>query len=347
MSSSEPGRKIKLTDIAQRAGVSVASVSRYINQPDLLSMELRSKIESAVAHLGYEVPKPDTAGNFGSEAMVMLITDPLNMYLHELVNAAQDEIGNSEVLPIVINTTHDVNRQRELLQLLTEHGARGVIACGSDLRAADWVAFYEASGIPLVVEGMRVNHPNIYSVMVDFEQAARRITQHLISLGHTRIGYLPGPAGSEHSIERRRGIARALDERGLSLRPELCPSVPNTQEGAFQGTAQLLALPPALRPTALISYNDMLALGALNAVRTHGLRVPDDISVVGFDDILIAAHTAPALTTVAIPKRRIGMLAAQWLLRTWAQPAGTQPQGGLTLLESPLVMRESTGPRAG
>jgi DNA-binding LacI/PurR family transcriptional regulator len=182
--------------------------------------------------------------------------------------------------------------------------------------------------------------------MVDFQQAARRITQHLIALGHTRIAYLAGPRHSEHSIERHRGIAHALAERGLALWPSLCPDVPNTHEGAFQGAAQLLQLPPDERPSAIIVYNDMLALGALHAARTLHRRVPDDISIVGFDDIMIAAHTHPALTTVAIPKQRMGRLAAQWMLRTWAQPE-TSPQGGLTLLESPLVLRESTGLAAG
>jgi DNA-binding LacI/PurR family transcriptional regulator len=187
-----------------------------------------------------------------------------------------------------------------------------------------------------------VEHPRIPSVVVDFTAATYQVTQHLLNLQHSRIAYLGGLVNSETSQQRRTGIQTALAEANLSLRPEWCVnSFPNV-EGGFQAMSSLLAQNGTERPTAVIAYNDMLAIGALNAIRTHRLRVPEDISVVGFDGISIAAYTNPPLTTINQPKFQMGKLAMR-ILHAMIQ-GQEMPGGGYTLMESPLIIRGSTAP---
>lgn len=349
-------RPPKLADIAALAGVSVSSVSRFMNQPMLLSEDLQTRIGQAAQTLGYNASpaateeasprsssKPRNGGQLYNDVLAIVITDASNLYLADLVFGVQEEAKLDDIQTIIVNTSNDIERERNTQKWLGQLNLKGIIVSGTDIGGQDWVTFYEQTRVPLVLENIRVQHPNIFCIGVDFETVGRRITQYLMDLGHSRIGYLAGPATAEHSLARRRGIEQALSEHGFGLRPECCPNVPNTYEGAVQGTTHLISLPDEQRPSAIIVYNDMLALGALQAAQAHRLRVPEDLSIISFDDIVIAAHTRPALTTVSLPAQRIGRLAVQWLRRTWANLPHQVPQGGLTLLESRLVVRESTG----
>jgi len=354
-----PNHPPKLSDIAKLAGVSVASVSRFINQPQLLSEALQQRINLAAQSLGHSALVPPAQVNHRASAkprasvqqygdvLAIVITDARNLYLADLIFGAQEEANQDDIQTIVVDTTHQIEKQRATQKWLSQLNLKGIIVSGTDIGGQDWVSFYEQTHIPLVLENIRVQHPNIFCVAIDFETVGRRITQYLMDLGHSRIGYLAGPATAEHSLARRRGIEQALSEHGYGLRPEYCPDVPNSYEGAVQGATYLISLPDAQRPTAIIVYNDMLALGVLHAAQAHRLRVPEDLSIISFDDVVIAAHTRPALTTVALPAQLIGRLAVQWLKRTWANLPNQAPQGGLTLLESRLVVRESTGVASG
>jgi DNA-binding LacI/PurR family transcriptional regulator len=177
--------------------------------------------------------------------------------------------------------------------------------------------------------------------MIDIKSAAYRATQHLLNLNHTRIAYLAGHNSIEGSIARQQGIELALGEAGLSLPTQWHPVGFRTTEGGFQAMSALLAMPEAERPTAVIAFNDLMALGALQAARTHGLHVPYDISIVGFDDIAMAAHANPPLTTVDLPKYYLGQLAVR-MLRQMRQDLS--PPRSYNLLEGRLVVRESTAP---
>lgn len=144
------------------------------------------------------------------------------------------------------------------------------------------------------------------------------------------------------SKARRSGMESALGEAGLSLKEEWCPSSFPNVDGGFQAMSKLLALPTSDRPTAVIAFNDIMALGAMHAIRSHRLKVPEDISVVGFDDIAMAAHANPPLTTVSQPRYQMGQLAMR-MLRQMIR-GETHLGGSYTLVESPLIVRESTAP---
>lgn len=329
-----------LLDVAHRAGVSPATVSRVLNKTAPVRESVRARVLSSATELGYEpvTVRPRTLDN----AIALLIPDILNPFFAEIVRGVQDEANASGYLPILFDSMEDPSREEKVLQRLATQPMLGTILCGSRLTTAVLSAFVSHNNTPLVIINRTLHHPKVACVRTDLESGAWRATRHLLDLNHTRIAFLTGPITSEQSMARRRGVEKAMTEAGLSLLPELCPaSFPNV-DGGFQAMSSLLALPLANRPTAVIAYNDLMALGVLHAIRAHRLRVPDDISVVGVDDIAMAAHANPPLTTIAQPKYRMGRLAMQTLHRMLQ--GHLPPEESFTLMESPFVVRESTAP---
>jgi DNA-binding LacI/PurR family transcriptional regulator len=335
-----------IRDIAQHAGVSSATVSRVINKTAPVNAETEARVQAAILALGYAVrpsePRPERRP---PGTIALLITDLLNPFFSDIVRGIEDEADPANLGLLLYNLSEDTRRERRALAQIAERSVEGVIACASRVAVPDLIQLYEQHRIPLVVINRRLSHPAIPAVLIDFAQAAYRAAQHVLQLGHRQIAYLGGNPVAESSLARRSGVVRALVERGLELPDIWCPtSFPNIV-GGFQAVSALFARPCSERPTAVIGYNDLMALGALQAARAHGLHVPDDLSVVGFDGIEMAAHAHPPLTTIEQPRYRLGQLAMQ-LLRE--QIAGRPlPAHSYTLLESPLIVRESTAPPRG
>jgi DNA-binding LacI/PurR family transcriptional regulator len=271
-----------------------------------------------------------------------LIPDILNPFFADIARGVQDEAGSGGSVTVLLDTMEDPQREEQLLRTLVRQPIGGVIACGPRLPTEELIAVQRRYRVPMVVLNRSIRHPEIPCVIVDSENATYRATRHLLDLHHTRVAFIAGPSTSEAAQSRRRGVEAALAETGLALPPEWSvSSLPNVN-GGFLAMSSLLALPPAQRPTAVIVYNDIMALGALHAARAQRQRVPEDVSVIGFDDIAMAAHANPPLTTISQPKYRMGRLALQLLRRVIdGQPS---PGEGYTLMESPLIVRESTGP---
>jgi LacI family transcriptional regulator len=335
----EEGKRPTLSDVAQQAQVSIATASRVLRNTGPVSQELRQRIENAMAALGY-TPRLDP-NHADRGTIALLVGDLLNPYFPEVVRGVQEEVDNYEMILTLYNLTDHPQRQHQLLQKLSKPLVKGVILAGFSPfpELLTWQKRYK---IPLVLFNRRVSQQGVHCIMVDFENAMYRATQHLLSLNHTRIGHLASPSTGEIAEARQRGIRAALAEIGLTLRPEWCPVVPpgTEVEGGFQAMRSLLDLPKAERPTAAIAFNDIIAIGALHAVRAAGLRVPQDISVIGVDDISMAAYAQPPLTTIGQPKYRMGKLAVQTLRRI--SEGKFNLGNNCTLLESPLIVREST-----
>jgi DNA-binding LacI/PurR family transcriptional regulator len=330
-----------IADVAHHAQVSTATISRMLRNTGPVSQDLRQRIEASIATLGY-TPRP-ASKHPGKGALALLVGDLLNPYFPEVVRGVQEEADSCEMVLSLYNLTDHPQRQSQLLQQLNKAGVEGIILAGLS-PFPELLAWQQSRGIPLVLFNRQVHQPGVHCIVVDFENAMYRATQHLLGLNHTRIGHLASPNTGEIAEARLRGIRAALAEAGLALRPEWCPAVPpgTEVEGGFQSMRGLLDLPGDERPTAIIAFNDIIAVGALHAVRAYGLRVPQDISILGVDDIAIAAHAHPPLTTVGQPKYRMGKLAVQTLRR---MSEGKVSLGtNCTLLESPLIVRESTGP---
>jgi LacI family transcriptional regulator len=216
----------------------------------------------------------------------------------------------------------------------------GIISLSIWLPPEAWIEHYDNAKAPIVVLNTEAEHPKIASFLVNFEAAAAQATQHLLDLGHTRIVYLSDYA---HPVAegQLRGIRNALSRRGHNYPEEYKVSIPMTPEGVSQGISRIMRLPSEKRPTAIFAFDDDVAIDTLNALRYYGLRVPEDISVLGFDNVPMAAHTYPPLTTVDVPKRRMGIQMVG-LLEKLAQNDGA-PLGS-TIVDGQLVVRGSTGP---
>ncbi len=335
-------RRPSLADIARHANVSPATVSRVLNNTAPVRESVRTRVLNSLTALGYVPPSARSTSSVLRNTIALVIPDILNPYFPEVVRGVQDEAGLNGFLPLLLDSAEDPQRERQFVRMLASQPVSGVIMCGSRLPVDDLISIRTRHAVPMVLLNRSIHHPEISCVLADTENATYRATHHLLNLNHKRIAYLPGPVTSEASQARRCGVQTALKEAGLILRDEWCPvSFPNTN-GGFQAMSALLTLPPDERPTAVIVYNDIMALGVLHAIRAYHLRVPEDISVIGMDDIAIAAHTNPPLTTIAQPKYNMGRLAMQ-ILRRMIE-GNPPPEDGYTLVESSLIIRESTAP---
>jgi LacI family transcriptional regulator len=331
--------RTNLIDVARHAGVSPATVSRVLNKTAPVSESVHARVLASLTALDYQ-PTLARSSSSSPNTIALVVPDLLNPYFSEVVRGVQDEAKIDGFMLLLFDTTEDVQREKQALQALADRSVSGIVNCASRLDSQELIAIRERRKTPMVVINRTIRHPLIPCITVDSENATYRATRHLLDLNHTRVAYLAGPSNSESSQARRRGIEKALGEAGLSLRPEWCPSGFPNVDGGFQAMSAVLALSPSAPPTAAIAYNDIMALGALHAIRTQHLGVPDHISVIGFDDIAMAAHANPPLTTIAQPKYRMGRLAMQ-ILHELIQ--GHSSLGdGYNLVESPLVVREST-----
>jgi LacI family repressor for deo operon, udp, cdd, tsx, nupC, and nupG len=337
----------KISDVAQDAGVSIATVSRVIHNTGPVSEDTRRRVEEAVQRLGYQArrtPKralADYSADSLAEKLVLLFTgDIVNPFFAEVIRGTQEELDVQKNVLSIMQLSADRSR---LIQAASQLPIMGIILTGSS-PFPELLAWREESQIPLVVINYRISQPGISCILVDFRDAFARATRHLINLGHTRIGYVDDNASSEIGEARLQGYKGVLAEAGIPFRPELYTAMPSDTHayGGFQAASNLLALPPEDRPTAVLSFNDLFALGVMHAVQAHGMRVPEDISVIGCDDMPMAPYSYPPLTTISLPKYRIGKLAVSTLLKMVQDPS--DQTGSFVLMESPLIIRESTGP---
>lgn len=331
-----------LADVAKHARVSTATASRVIHNTGPVSPELRKRIQSAVASVGYT---PRTTAPLVPEATVAVLASNLaNPYFPDVIAGVQEEAASYGIGLILFNLTESPQNRQQILHRLEKRALNGIIVMGTQ-PFPELFAWREQAKIPLVLINHFADKPDVYSIGIDMENAMYRATQYLLSLNHTRIGHIAGPSTwGEVSSARRRGIERALIEAGLSFRAEWCSVISpgSFADAGFHAMNNLLGLPLAERPTAVIAFNDMVAFGALHAIHASGLRVPQDISIIGVDDIFLAAHSKPPLTTIDQPKYRIGKLALEMVYHA---SQGREDLRNCTLLESPLIIRESAAAR--
>jgi LacI family transcriptional regulator len=331
-----------LHDVARHAGVSPATVSRVLNNTAPVRDDVRQRVVASANSLGYRASSPRGLSQLSPKTIAMVIPDILNPYFPEIVRGIQDEASANGFMPLVFDFAEDSQRELEVLKMLASQSLCGIVLCGSRVPFDEIQPVLEHQSAPLVVINRTFRLPKVACIMVDLENATFRATRHLLELNHKRIAYLSGPSTSETSRARRAGVEQALAEAGLALVPELCPkSFPNV-DGGFQTMTALLQLPPSERPTAVIAYNDLMAFGVVHSIRIHHLRVPEDISVVGIDNIAMSEHANPPLTTVSPPKYRMGRMAMQTLRRMIQ--GHLPPEEGYMLVECPLIVRESTAP---
>lgn len=331
-----------INDIARFAQVSKKTVSRVLNKSPFVSAETRERIESIIARTSYS-PDPQARGlAFRRSFLVGLIFDnPNPQYVVNMQQGILDGLrGSGFELVIHPCDRHSLTNLADIRHFVERLKLFGVILTPS---------VSEDEQLARMLEQIKCSYVRIASVLLDHpermivshdrkggEQAAR----HLVELGHRRIGFISGPLTFRSSHERRAGLEEGLTAAGVQLRPEWVMLGAYTFESGVTCGRALLSR--AERPTAIFCANDEMACGLLHAARDMGLRVPEDLSVVGFDDFQVATQTFPALTTLRSPIRTIGKLAAQKLFDGAADPKPKESDPSAPLPE--LVVRKSSGP---
>jgi DNA-binding LacI/PurR family transcriptional regulator len=329
-----------IRDVARLAGVSTASVSRVLNKKEPTTGDLHERVIRAIQELGYKPQRNRTRPIPASPWLIVLVEQIDDPFFLQVITGIQEQAEDEGFCTAVLGTSEKRSRQATLLEQLKYQQISGIIAAGLYLNPKEWLAYEEEIGVPIVVMNTQVHHPRIATVMVDFETAAFQATQHLLSLNHTRIAFI-GNYEYEFAAMELHGVKRAMQARGMEYPDEYRFSISHTPEGASQAVSKMMLLPVEKRPTAIFAFDDQLAIHILNSIRYHGLRVPEDISVLGFDNIPMSGHSNPPLTTVDVPKRRIGRLMVT-LIRDLQQK---EEEGlGATIIEGSLIVRGSTGP---
>lgn len=328
-----------LADVARLADVSTATVSRVLNAPDRVALDTRSRVEAAVAQLGY-------TPNFGARALASNRTRTVGAVIPTMENAIfarglqalQEELATSDVTLLVATSNYDLAREAEQVRTLLGRGVEGLVLIGEERDPAVY-DLLRRRGVPFVlVWTWRADSPWA-CVGFDNQAAARRMTDRVLDLGHRRVAMVAGvTAGNDRAAQRVAGVREALAQRGLALEDGGLVEAHYSLDAGRAAAEALLARPA--RPTAIVCGNDVLAAGAVAAVREAGLRVPEDVSVAGFDDIDLAEVVQPPLTTVHVPHRRMGQSAAHVLL---ALAEGSEDASSLRFATE-LVERGSLAP---
>ena len=323
-------------DVARLAGVSTATVSRALNGTGQIAPATRAAIDAAVARLGYH---PNTAARSlvtrSTQTIALLLPDITNPFYAALVSGIQDRALEAGYTMLLCTTEGDPEREEQYLSLLRAKQVDGVLVDGLVL-PPDRITRFVRDGLPIVCLDRDIDSTLVPLVQVDNRLGARLATEHLLSLGHERIAHVAGAPDLGISEERIEGYRDAHRTAGIRLHPELISVGSFTEEGGYEAARSLLA---SRVFTAVFAANDLSALGVLSALAEAGRRVPDDISVVGFDDLRLSRFTTPALTTVHQPAGEIARHATDLLLEL---ARGRKVDRMLLLLEPELVVRRST-----
>ena len=331
-----------IKDVARMAGVSHSTVSRALQSSPVVNPKTAAKIRRIARELGYR-PSAVARGLVTQKTrtigvVVTTISDPFVSEVVIGIELAANDAGYSVFLA---DSNADPTREKSVVHSFAERRVDGIVVTSSRVGAL-YTSLLSEMMVPIVL--INNQHPGqfVHSVMIDNVRASREATSHLIQLGHKRIAYVGDRYGHQSDTERFAGYREALAQADLAFSPELVVHGDGKPQGGTPAMDSLLRL--AEPPTAVFCYNDMTALGVLRSIQTRGLRIPEDISVVGFDDLFFASYTQPALTTVRQPMRQMGKMAMESLLRLMSG----QESAEAIQLPAELIVRQSTGaPRVG
>ncbi len=331
-----------IKDIAKRIGVSHSTVSRALRGDPLISFETAKRIRQAAKEMAY---LPSAAARSlktnRSQVLGVIVSSIDDPFFSEIVFGIEEAAQEAGYRLFIAASQHDPAREQKIVQAMMEHRTDGVIICSSSFSSDQGRQLLEY-GFPIVV----VNHQGAenfhYSIFHDDINGSRQVTRHLIDLGHRKVAYLGNSLSGRTTLDRLAGFQAEMQAAGLTIPDEYVYHVAgNSPQFGMDGSNYLLNLKQP--PTAIVCFNDMLAIGVLKSCRQAGLNVPDDISVTGFDNITFSAYTHPPLTTFDQPKQSIGSEAARLLLDLLdANPNGAVFQPKEIVLKGRLLVRDST-----
>lgn len=312
-------KDVTIIDVAKEAKVSHATVSRVINDRNNVRPATRERVLAAMDKLGYQVNvQARTLAGGRSKVIGLLVHGLGNPYTGE-VTSGIDEACNEANYNMMLYTTHrQISKEVDFVNFMVKGTCDGLLIVLP--QSPDrYLTHLRKSGLPYVLVDHRGEDERDASIICNNVKGAYKAVEHLLQLGHRRIACISGTSESHSTQERLQGYRQALTEYGITVDPSLIVDGDFMQLGGFQAMSHLLDnVTP--RPTAVFALSDLMALGCLDAARERGLKVPDDLSVVGFDDIPQAGYLRPPLTTVHQPMVEMGRFATRMLLDYIAQP---------------------------
>ena len=302
-----------IRDVARLSGVSPMTVSRMINDSERVSPETRRRVEEAISELGY-VPSRLARGlsRQRTGTLAVIVPDVANPFFTAIVRAAEEVARRADYHVILCDTRADLGVERGVIEELIAHRVEGAVIAPVSDRTATHLRRLAEFGVPFVLIDRRIPGVDCDVVLGDSSSGARQLVEHLVSLGHRRIGFIVESDDVSTARDRRAGYEAALKAAGIALDPELVAHAAPDPSGGSAGMSRLLELEE--RPTAVFTVNNLVALGAIEAVRAAGLEVPDDVALVCFDDIEYASRLYPFLTAMEQPAQTFGTLGTQLLL---------------------------------
>lgn len=325
---------VTMRDVAQKAGVSLTTVARVINEQDEISAETRARIQAVIQELGYH-PNPAVRGLATPRTVGIVISDITNPYFAMVVRGAQDMARYRNYHVLLCNTYESQQEELRTLQSLAGQGVDGMIMFPGFYTGNNLEIFAEQFR-PLVLVNHRFEHPNVGLVLTKNYEGAQMAVDYLIEQGHRQIGMVAGRELSTQRGQRVRGYYDTLTAHGLPLVENHILGGSPTLESGYEIALQLFTQAPEL--TAIFAYNDLMALGVIKACRERGRRVPDDCAIIGFDDTVFASLVTPPLTTIRLDKYGTGRAAMGRLFDMLAAPDATFAP---IELDVELVIRES------
>ena len=325
-----------IKELARQLGVSTATVSRALSQPELVASETRSRVLAAAKACGYQPDAIARSLRTGrTQSIGLIVSDITNPFYATVVRAIENVARPRGYSVIICNADENPQREEEALALLASKQVAGIIhaSTGANLAALEAL---RARGIPLVDLDRASGLSGVDAVLVDNALGARLAVGHLISLGHRRIATIAGPQSLTTGRERLDGFLAAMRSAGLPVPPEFVHTCDFQAESAELAAAEMLSLPHP--PSALFVANNAMMAGAFAAIRERGVRVPEDLSTVSFDDVQWAKYIEPPLTVIAQPAEIIGAMAAELVFRR----IGGEKRPLRRVLDPVLIVRGST-----
>ncbi|HTJ38951.1 MAG TPA: LacI family DNA-binding transcriptional regulator [Dactylosporangium sp.] len=331
-------RRSGMRDVARAAGVSISTVANVLNNPAVVADATRARVEEAMAAVGFVRSGPARQLRGLPSRLVGSVTlDQANPFYAELNRGIEDRLDEAGCLVLACSTDIQPDKELRILRLLEEQSPRGIIVTptGENLEQLEAIA---RRGTPVVLLDAPRGALDLCAVAVDHVAGGRLAGEHLLGLGHRHIAFVSATWDVPPVRDRLEGLRLALGEAGAQMPVEVRMEQGDLYRGTEEAVRALLALDPS--PSAMVCLNDVAALALVRALERRGLRVPADVSVVGYDDVPFAAHVQPALTTVRRPIRDLGRIAAELLLAESTPTHRHEEQ----VFRPELVSRATTAP---
>lgn len=311
---------VTIRDVAREAGVSAPTVSRVLSNKNTVDPELRAKVLDAVRRLGY---RPDRAARALrrriAHTFAFIIPDIQNTFFTSVLRGLEDRAHTQDYAVLLCNTDDNLDRQRNYIELLRAEGVAGVAICAADeSMSRQQIESLRDRGVAIVAVDRILLDSEVDTVLADNVQGARDAVAHLLATGHTRIGLIAGPDYFAPGRERRQGYEAAYEAVGREPDLALIKITDFTPASATIAARELLSLPPDRCPTAIFACSSRLALATLGVITTMGLRIPEEVALISFDDADWASCYCPPVTVVEQPAYQIGATACDLMIRRLA-----------------------------